>query len=196
MAAVACHAAALAAAPAPDGDKAARQTFEELKKRLPKVADGWVRERWQKMANYPETRDRPGFSAEVRLARRVGPAEAKVTVVIRMTSGGERMAWADQVVTLHLRYFEGSWTTRRLDTSWPSAAPREGRVHGGRQVPGAGRGRERRQMSRREALEPGAKSQGNQMGVSPARKGGAAGGSREPAHGRRDGGGVSWRAPS
>jgi hypothetical protein len=117
---LAAAAAGAGGAPAPDPGRLPRARFEALKKRLPRLVEAWVKERWAQEANAPPVGN-PRYSSEVRLARLVGPAEAKVTVLLPISSGGRRVAWADQVLTVYLRYHEGRWTTTGFDASWPTA---------------------------------------------------------------------------
>ena len=100
-------AAALAlVAPAPaerasDPDLAARKGLESLRKRLPGVVAAWAKERWYK-----------GDPVRLRLVRRVGPAEAKLT--LRMGDDPK----TDELLTIYLRYHDGLWTTTRFESTW------------------------------------------------------------------------------
>src|SRR5262249_3646284 len=120
IALLAAAAACAAGAPAPDPGRLPRARFEALKKRLPRLVEGWLKERWAREVSARAV-GKPGYSSEVRLARLVGPAEAKVTVLLHLSSGGRRVAWGDQVLTVHLRYYEGRWTSTGFDASWPAA---------------------------------------------------------------------------
>jgi hypothetical protein len=102
----------LPAAPAPEPGREAKQKLEDLKKRLPDAVAAWARERW-----YDTSR------VEVRLARLVGPAEAKVTLVSLATDPrGQRQPNQDEVITVFLRYYDGSWSPTRFEASWPATS--------------------------------------------------------------------------
>ena len=88
-------------APASDPDTAARKGLEALRKRLPGVVASWAKERWHK--------DDP---VRLRLVRRVGPAEAKLT--LRMGDDPK----TDQLLTIYLRFHDGLWTTTRFESTW------------------------------------------------------------------------------
>ena len=101
-----------APAPEPDPDRQAREKFEALKKKLPDLVAGWAKNsgHWY--------RDDP---MEVKLARRTGPAEAKVTIVSHSFSMGQPNPNNDQLITIYLHYYDGAWTTTRFEASWPSS---------------------------------------------------------------------------
>jgi hypothetical protein len=100
----------LDAAPVPDSTQAARQSLERLKKTLPKALEPWRKPWW------PDS-----YQIDVRLARLIAEDEAKVTIVIAPpnTTEGNNV----EVATLFLRYFRGSWTTMRAETSWGNTSP-------------------------------------------------------------------------
>jgi hypothetical protein len=108
------------AAPAPAGEQSAGVRFEALKKRLPRLADDWLKHRWLRTAEIPMfgAELKPRFTAEVQVARLIGPAEAKVTVVVGVSLDGERRDKHDEVVTVFLRYYRGAWTTTGFKGSW------------------------------------------------------------------------------
>ena len=102
------------AAPAPElpPDQPAQVAFEALKQKLPKALTDWAGEYWYRDSQ-----------VEVRLARRTGPAEAKVTVLCRSFSMGQPDPQNDQLITVYLHYYEGAWTTTRFEASWsPTSA--------------------------------------------------------------------------
>jgi hypothetical protein len=100
----------LDAAPLPDSTQAARQSLERLKKALPRALEPWRKHWWS-----------DPYQIDVRLARLIAKDEAKVTIVIAPpnTTEGNNV----EVATLYLRYFRGSWTTMRAETSWGNTSP-------------------------------------------------------------------------
>jgi hypothetical protein len=107
IALVALTALTAAAAPAPT-DGRAKERLEALKKRLPGVVAAWAKERWYR-----------SNKVEVRVVRRLGPAEAKVSILSRsFHSDGTRTRHDDAVLTIHLRYYDGAWTTTHFDGTW------------------------------------------------------------------------------
>jgi hypothetical protein len=78
-----------------------RAKLESLRKRLPGVVAAWARERWHK-----------GDPVQLRLVRRVGPDEVKVT----LRCGDDPKT--DQLLTIYLRYHDGLWTTTRFESTW------------------------------------------------------------------------------
>jgi hypothetical protein len=111
LAAVALSASLLAgstgrAAPAPDMDRPAREAFEALKKRLPTAVAAWTKETFGERTTE--------YACEVRSARRIGPAEAKLTLTVTYAPGGKRPR-VDHLHVIFLRYYDGSWTTTRYE---------------------------------------------------------------------------------
>jgi hypothetical protein len=94
------------AAPAPDMDRPAREAFEALKKRLPTVVAAWTKDTFGERVNE--------YAYEVKSARRIGPAEAKLTLTLTYTPGGRRPR-VEHVLVIFLRYYDGSWTTTRYE---------------------------------------------------------------------------------
>jgi hypothetical protein len=109
--ALALLALALFAPVAPAADDAkARETFEALKRRLPGVVTEWATKsgRWD-----------PKREAAVQLVRRVAADRAKVVILFKGLDGmGKPDPLYDDVLTIHLRYFDEAWTTTRYDSSW------------------------------------------------------------------------------
>jgi hypothetical protein len=106
LAAPAWHAAP---APDPDPDRPAREKFEALKKKLPDLVATWPKDsgRW-----YSDAR------MELKLARRTGPVEAKVTMFCQHFSQGQPDPNSDQLLTVYLHYHDGAWTTTRFEGTW------------------------------------------------------------------------------
>lgn len=102
------------AAPAPDS---AKQKLETLKKLLPGVLAGWVKEKnnitWLNNIN------RLTCKPELRVIRRVGPERAKAVILfVAYTENGEnRYPPRDVVVTVHLSYHDGCWTAETFEAS-------------------------------------------------------------------------------
>ena len=78
--------------------------FEALKKKLPGLVEGWSREHWY-----------AGKVVEVKVARRIGPAEAKVTFLGHTSDAGD-----PEPFSVYLHFYDGAWTTTRLDAGWSS----------------------------------------------------------------------------
>jgi hypothetical protein len=100
------------AAPAPElpPDQPAQVAFEALKKKLPELAAAWTKEHWY-----------AGKVVEVKVARRVGPAEAKVTFLAHSTNEkGQPDPSNDQLFSVYLRFYDGAWTSTRFEAGWSS----------------------------------------------------------------------------
>jgi hypothetical protein len=115
LAAVALSASLMAGSPgraalAPDMDRPAREAFEALKKRLPAVVAAWNKETFGEEATK--------YAYEVKSARRIGPAEAKITLTLTFAPGG-RPPRVEYVLVIFLRYYDGSWTTTRYEPRLP-----------------------------------------------------------------------------
>ena len=102
----------------PSSEDKAQATFEVLKKRLPVIVIAWAQA--NDLSVSPEN--------VVKVARRTGDTEAKITLAI---GEGEKV---DRLVIIHLRYYDGLWTTIRSEASGPffggvGASEREDPVH-------------------------------------------------------------------
>jgi hypothetical protein len=86
---------------APALPTAAEKALQALKKRLPDVVAKWAKE-------VNET------APEVKSVKRLGPEEAKLTLVATDTRPGQKPE-VDSVVVIYLRYFDGSWVTTRYE---------------------------------------------------------------------------------
>ncbi len=97
--------------PAPKESQAALEQLEKLKKRLP----GLVAE-WQKAGRWVF----PSDICEVKLVRRLSPVQAKITIGVSgvSTRTGQREPDSDQLLTIYIQFFEGSWTTTRFEATW------------------------------------------------------------------------------
>jgi hypothetical protein len=108
----------------PGKNKEAEETFAALEKRLPKVISKFVSDsEWFSFVEAAGIGGAVGARAEavVKLMRMTGPTEGKVTVVIYLRGEDEKKRVEAAVFSIYLRYFNGSWTSNRLDGSWPSA---------------------------------------------------------------------------
>lgn len=82
--------------------------FETLKKKLPELAAAWTKEHWY-----------PGVLVEVKVARRISPAEAKITFVAHnFDDMGRPDPKHDQLFSIYLHFYDGAWTTTRFDAGW------------------------------------------------------------------------------
>jgi hypothetical protein len=100
------------AAPIPETERDAREKLEALKKRLPKLLDGFLEEAQSATVYMPE----------VLAVRRLGPSEAKLNFAFRYAALGKRDATLDHYLTVFLRYYDGAWISAGMQTSWPAAA--------------------------------------------------------------------------
>jgi len=98
------------AAPAPDADRQPRKTLETLKKKLPQVVTGVVKsDAWFLGSN----------ECKVKLVRRIAADEAKIILVLEGNDGdGKHLVRDDDYLVIHLRYFDGAWTTIRFEGSF------------------------------------------------------------------------------
>jgi hypothetical protein len=105
--------------------KEAEEKFADLKKRLPEVVTKLVKEsEWFAFADAAGVLVLPVVGqpqAEVMLMRRIGPTEAKITILIHFRGDDPKKTVEAALFSIYLRYFEGSWTSTRLEGSWPSA---------------------------------------------------------------------------
>lgn len=95
---------ARSAAPVPQRDSGAKRKFETLKKKLLPVVARWLKDE----GAYG---DRGGVEPEVRLARLIAPAKAKITFRFKVTLDGERLPEDDYFISVYLSYYDGHWTT-------------------------------------------------------------------------------------
>ena len=106
---------AAAAAPAPPASRTeatARTRLEALKKRLPALVDAWKKKRWY-----------DSETVKVRLVRLTGTNEAKITLLSEAIDPrtGRSDPNQDKALTIHLRYYDGAWTSTRFEATWPAS---------------------------------------------------------------------------
>jgi hypothetical protein len=95
----------VSAAPAPDR---AKEKLAAMKKKLPEAAQKWI-EGWNAFPNH---------QVEVKLVRQISPTEAKVTLLLPyFDNQGVAFPNRDEMLTIHLRYYDGTWTTTGCQTS-------------------------------------------------------------------------------
>lgn len=109
-------------APIPESSRLPRQKLDALAKRLPKVLED---KDWQEhlaaLGKILVSKIGPitGFgNLEVKLVRRIGPAEAKIRLRLPAKgSRGKQLPTEDIWWVIHLRYYDGLWTTTSVDSS-------------------------------------------------------------------------------
>jgi hypothetical protein len=100
------------AAPAPVSK--AKEKLEALKKRLPDLADDWLKKRphdgW--------LLDGWTCKPELRLVRQVSPDRAKVVILFAMyDKKGAPWPVQDLLLTIFLSYYDGHWTIERSEVA-------------------------------------------------------------------------------
>ena len=104
----------IAVAPASNTNQHPKERLEELRKRLPDVLNGWVKEdgnvTWltggpNKMTCQPE----------LRLLRRISPHRAKAIILFAALLGDQHYRPYDKLLTVFLTYQDGFWTTERFE---------------------------------------------------------------------------------
>lgn len=100
------------AAPAPAPGLKAKEKLEALKKKLPGVVRSWAKERWY-----------TSETVEARVVRMLGPSQAKVVLMSRCAnSKGEPDPQHDNVFTIFLDFYDGTWSATRFDATWPATS--------------------------------------------------------------------------
>jgi hypothetical protein len=91
------------AAPAPEAYRGLQASFESLQRQLPGLVASWIKE--QGLVGVE------GVDVKIKLARRIGPTEAKITFRCTIT-GPPYVPLADSyLITVYFRYYEGHWST-------------------------------------------------------------------------------------
>jgi hypothetical protein len=107
---------AVSAAPAPDR---AKEKLEAMKKKLPEVAQKWIK-RWNPFHD----------QVEVKLVRQISPTKAKVTILLPyLDQAGAPQPSGDEMVTVYLRFYDGTWTSTGYQASWTRMDVKESAVH-------------------------------------------------------------------
>jgi hypothetical protein len=98
-------------APVPESRKLPQKKLDELKKQLPTLLqDESLKAIWNQ-------------GAEVRLVRLVGPAEAKVRILVPFRDNmGQRRYLDEMYLLIYLHFYNDRWTTTRFEGSWPNEA--------------------------------------------------------------------------
>jgi hypothetical protein len=107
---------AVSAAPPPDQ---AKEKLDALKKKLPEIARKWIKD----MTVFQD-------QVEIKLVRQIGPTEAKTTLLFPyIDHRGIHQPKNDEMLTIHLRYYEGIWTSTGYQASWGRMEWKELAVH-------------------------------------------------------------------
>lgn len=105
------------AAPQADKDEKIKQSFESLRMKLPALVETWAKS-WE-MVDWVEPKK---VKTEIALARFTGPAEAKITILVKMSFEEIQEVFGDIPLyfTFYLHYFDGKWTI--VGTNCPGKA--------------------------------------------------------------------------
>ena len=103
-------------APVPKMESKMKASFAALQKKLPSVVAYWLNEESHDLIKVKEVK------TEIKLARFTGPSGAKITLFISLTDKKmEANLMYPHRLSFHLHYFDGQWTTTRVDCGpkWP-----------------------------------------------------------------------------
>ena len=99
-------------APASESDRKMKTSFEALQKKLPTLVVDWVKKEFDQV----EIKE---FNAELKLARFTGPSDVKVTLYLSLKLPEVFVPFfaIPQHFSIYLHFFDGQWTSTRVDCS-------------------------------------------------------------------------------